>query len=408
MINPIVAAVPVFFASIGLEAFIAHRRGKHLYDLSDALTSLQLGVVSQVAGMIGKIASFGIYVAVYREYRAAAWPMDSAIAWIAALLLYDFLYYWYHRLGHEVGVMWASHVVHHSSEYYNLSTALRQTASGPLLGWMFYLPMAVLGVPPAMFATVAVIDLLYQYWVHTELVGKLGVLDRILVTPSNHRVHHGQNDYCIDRNYGGILIIWDRMFGSFAEERDDERICYGIRTPLRSFNPIWGNLHFYADLWAKSRAAPDLAQALGVWLAPPGGWHDAPLAHFDPAGFKRFAVALPGGVMPLALLNYVIGNVMLILFLTGFERFGAWQIAIYSMVIGGAALGTGGLLQSAAWARGFEMARLAAMAALWLALPGWCGFALPYAVACALALVHAGAFLWLARLAPATGGLAAS
>jgi sterol desaturase/sphingolipid hydroxylase (fatty acid hydroxylase superfamily) len=121
--------------------------------------------------------------------------------------------------------MWASHVVHHSSEYYNLSTALRQTSTGSFLGWVFYLPLAVVGVPWQMLVIVGLIDLLYQYWVHTELIGRLGVLDRILVTPSNHRVHHGQNDYCIDKNYGGILVLWDRLFGTFADERDGEKFA---------------------------------------------------------------------------------------------------------------------------------------------------------------------------------------
>ncbi|MBN0802724.1 sterol desaturase family protein, partial [Pseudomonas aeruginosa] len=140
--------------------------------------------------------------------------------------------------------------------------------------WIFYLPMAVAGVPPSVFAGVLLIDLLYQYWVHTEVIGRLGWLDRIFVTPSNHRVHHGQNDYCMDTNYGGILILWDRLFGTFAEERKDEKVIYGVRTPLQSLNPFWGNMHYYIELWQKSKATPGWRAKLGVWLAPPGGWHD--------------------------------------------------------------------------------------------------------------------------------------
>jgi sterol desaturase/sphingolipid hydroxylase (fatty acid hydroxylase superfamily) len=139
--------------------------------------------------------------------------------WVAGLVAYDFCYYWHHRLGHESAIFWASHVVHHQSQEFNLSTALRQTSSGALLGWVFYLPMAVIGFPPQVFAAAALIDLLYQYWIHTEHVGRLGWLDHVLATPSNHRVHHAVNDGYIDRNYGGILIVWDRLFGSFVEER---------------------------------------------------------------------------------------------------------------------------------------------------------------------------------------------
>ena len=219
-LNPIVYAIPVFLATILIEAGFAWWRKAKVFDLADSLTSLHFGVMSQLAGAVTKFAAFGIYVLVFDHLRVTTWSMNSLVAWTAALILYDFCYYWLHRMGHEVGVLWAAHVVHHSSEYYNLTTALRQTSSGALLGWIFYLPMAVMGVPPLMFVTVGLIDLLYQYWVHTELVGRLGPLDRILVTPSNHRVHHGQNDYCIDRNYGGILILWDRLFGTFVEERE--------------------------------------------------------------------------------------------------------------------------------------------------------------------------------------------
>jgi sterol desaturase/sphingolipid hydroxylase (fatty acid hydroxylase superfamily) len=140
--------------------------------------------------------------------------------------------------------------------------------------------MALCGVPPLVFAVVGLIDLLYQYWVHTELVRKLGWIDRVFVTPSNHRVHHGQNDYCIDRNYGGILILWDRMFGTFAEERDGERIAYGIRKPLSSYNPVWGNLHVFVDLLQRARAAPTLRDALRIWFDAPGG-RGEPVPHLD-------------------------------------------------------------------------------------------------------------------------------
>ncbi|NDD75452.1 MAG: sterol desaturase family protein, partial [Gammaproteobacteria bacterium] len=227
--NPIVYAIPVFMLTILAEAWIAQRRDIRAYDIADAITSLHFGVLSQVSSAFTKVFAFGIYVWVFESARLFTLPSDEVWVWVAALVAYDFLYYWVHRAGHEVNLVWASHQVHHSSEWYNLSTALRQTSTGALFVWPLYLPMAVLGVPPLVFGAVALIDLLYQYWVHTELVGKLGWLDRVFVTPSNHRVHHGQNDWCIDRNYGGILILWDRLFGTFAEERDDERVVYGIR-----------------------------------------------------------------------------------------------------------------------------------------------------------------------------------
>jgi len=238
MINPILYAVPVFLALIGFEIWIAYRRHDPVYRLNDALGSLTLGTVSQVVGALTKFASLGIYVFVYNHLAIFSIPMDQPLIWVGALIFYDFCYYWLHRMGHEVYVLWAAHVVHHSSEEYNLTTALRQTSSGFLLGWIFYMPMAIVGIPPVMFAIVGLIDLLYQFWIHTREIGSLGWFDKIFASPSNHRVHHGQNDYCIDRNYGGVLMIWDHMFGTFVDERPDEEIVYGIRGALKTFNPV--------------------------------------------------------------------------------------------------------------------------------------------------------------------------
>ena len=204
-------------------------------------------------------------------------PADSIAVWVGALLMYDLCYYWLHRAGHRVGVFWAAHVVHHQSEDYNLSTALRQTSSGALLGWIFYLPMAIIGVPPLVFGTVALIDLLYQFWVHTQQVGKLGWFDRWFCSPSNHRVHHAVNDRYLDRNYGGILIIWDRLFGTFHEEDDDEPCVYGTRAPLRSFNPLWANVEVYAALARDALRARSWWDKLRIWFMPPG-WRPADVA----------------------------------------------------------------------------------------------------------------------------------
>jgi alkylglycerol monooxygenase len=172
-------------------------------------------------------------------------------------------------------------VVHHQSEDYNLSTALRQTGSGWVGGWLFYLPMALLGYPPLVFGVVALIDLLYQYWVHTQHIGKLGWFDRWFCAPSNHRVHHAVNDRYLDKNYGGILIVWDRLFGSFIEEDDAEPIVYGTRGPLRSWNPLWANLQYYGDLLKDSWHARTWRDKLRVWFMHPG-WRPADVAERFP------------------------------------------------------------------------------------------------------------------------------
>ncbi len=167
----IAIATPVFFALIALEYLLGRARGRSNYRLNDAVNSLSLGVMSQVVGLFTKLLVVGIYAAVYSV--AALWqlPAEQWWVWVLAIVSYDFCYYWNHRLGHESAVFWAAHVVHHQSQEYNLSTALRQTSSGALLGWIFYLPMAIAGIPPEVFVVAAVVNLLYQYWIHTEQVG---------------------------------------------------------------------------------------------------------------------------------------------------------------------------------------------------------------------------------------------
>jgi sterol desaturase/sphingolipid hydroxylase (fatty acid hydroxylase superfamily) len=306
----IVLATPVFLGLIGIEILIGLRRGNDTYRLNDALNSIGLGIMSQLAGVFSKLMTVGIYTVVFDRVALRPLPGSAVWVWAAALVLYDFSYYWYHRLGHTVAVLWAAHVVHHQSEDYNLSTALRQTSSGWIAGWLFYLPMAVLGFPPAVFGAVALIDLLYQYWVHTQQIGKLGWFDRWFCAPSNHRVHHAVNDKYLDRNYGGIFIVWDRLFGSFQEEDDRERCIYGTRSPLRSWNPLWANLHTYVELARDSWRAQRWSDKLRVWFMHPG-WRPADVAArwpkpaFDIASLQHFDPPMPRAAKSWALLVFV-------------------------------------------------------------------------------------------------------
>jgi sterol desaturase/sphingolipid hydroxylase (fatty acid hydroxylase superfamily) len=273
----IVLATPVFLALIAVEFVFGLRRQRNTYRLNDALSSIGLGVMSQLVGVFTALITVGIYGATFTHLSLWQLPADAWWVWLVGLLFYDLCYYWHHRLGHTCALFWAAHVVHHQSEDYNLSTALRQTSGGWLFGWVFYLPMAVLGFPPLVFAVVALIDLLYQYWVHTQHIGRLGWFDRWFCAPSNHRVHHAVNQRYLDRNYGGILILWDRLFGSFQPELASEPCVYGTRGPLRSWNPVWANLQVYADLARDSWRAASWADKLRVWFAHPG-WRPAAVA----------------------------------------------------------------------------------------------------------------------------------
>ncbi|HSV53805.1 MAG TPA: sterol desaturase family protein, partial [Burkholderiaceae bacterium] len=278
----IVLATPVFFLLIAIEFAWGYAKGRNTYRLNDAVNSIGLGMLSQISAVFTRLFRVGIYTAIYSSValypNAEFWT--TWYGWLLALVFYDFCYYWLHRAGHETAIFWAAHVVHHQSQDYNLSTALRQTSSGALLGWVFYVPMAVAGVPPLVFGVVALVDLLYQFWVHTEHVPKLGWFDRWFCSPSNHRVHHAVNQRYLDRNYGGILIIWDRLFGSFKEE--DEKCVYGTRKPLNSWDPLWANAEVYWGLAKDSWHAGNWVDKLRVWFKPPG-WRPADVAERFPA-----------------------------------------------------------------------------------------------------------------------------
>ena len=286
--NAIVYAIPVFVALMALEFGVGLALGRNVYRLNDAIGSLAAGILSQISGVFTLALRVGIYLVVYQRFALFTLRADDWRVWLFAVVAYDFLYYWNHRVGHECGLFWAEHVVHHQSENFNLSTALRQTSSGALLSWIFYVPLAVAGVPPVVFIAVGLIDLLYQFWIHTELIGKLGWFDRVFASPSNHRVHHGVNDRYLDKNYGGILIVWDRLFGTFVEE--DEAPVYGVRGGLGTFDPIWANVSYYATMADMSLRARDWRDKIRAWFKPPG-WRPAnlrPVGHAPPFDVKAF------------------------------------------------------------------------------------------------------------------------
>ena len=387
--NPIVYAIPVFMITIALEAWLAHRRRIATYDVADAITSLHFGVLSQVSAVFVRALTLGVYVLVFEHLRWFTLPVDSVWVWLGALIAYDLIYYWVHRFGHETHLMWAAHQVHHSSEYFNLSTALRQTSTGAFASFPFYLPMALLGVPPMVFGAVALIDLLYQYWVHTELVRKLGWADRVFVTPSNHRVHHGQNDYCIDRNYGGIFILWDRLFGTFVEERDDEPVIYGIRKPLASYNPLWGNLHVYRDLGRRMAASGSPWAALHAMFAPPAG-SPAQRDTFDPQSFKRYAPSMTSATRAYALIQYALLIAPTTHFIAVSPTLTLGEQVAYALLILVWTVGVGWVLEGRRYARVFEWLRVGGTTAALLLMPSWFGWSADASVELMIAAIALG------------------
>ncbi len=268
MANPIALSIPGFFVLMGVELYVARRRGQAVYKAADTVNNLHLGIGQQVTGVMSLGLMFAIYVWIYDAWALTTWPMHAWWAWVLCFVVQDFLYYWFHRMSHEVSFLWAAHAVHHQSEQYNLSVALRQSWVQPFFSAWFYFPLAIMGVPPLMYATVTALNTLYQFWIHTELIGRMGWLEKIINTPSHHRVHHGTDAEYVDRNHAGMLIIWDKLFGTFIEEKQRPR--YGTLAPLRSFEPVWANVQVWRLLWHKARAAKTWSDKIAVWLKPPG------------------------------------------------------------------------------------------------------------------------------------------
>ena len=268
-------SIPIFFLLIGIELLFGYLKNKKLYRFNDALTNINLGIGSQVVGIMTKGLLFMAYLYLY-ENRLYTFE-NTWWTWILLFIGVDFFYYWFHRASHEINALWAAHIVHHQSEDYNLSVALRQSWFQGWFSWAFYLPLAVVGFDPVIFAAMVSFNTLYQFWIHTTTIKTMGPLEWIFNTPSHHRVHHGSNPKYIDRNHAGSLIIWDRMFGTFQKEEED--VVYGITSPLNSWNPVWANLHYWKDLWQLAERSKGFDKVL-VFIKPPG-WQPDYLGGFQ-------------------------------------------------------------------------------------------------------------------------------
>ena len=301
-------AVPFFLLAILIELVYGIIKKNNTYRLNDAISSLFMGSLRSANKLI--IMSFGGYIFYVIETHNDLWRMDasSPLVWIFAFVVYDFFYYWFHRMSHERQLFWASHVAHHQSEDYNLSTALRQTGTGAFVTWVFFIPVFLIGVPSYVFISVASVNLIYQFWVHSEHIPKLGWYEKFFITPSNHRVHHAQNENYIDKNYGGVFIIWDRMFGTYKEE-DHETPIYGIRGKINTFNPIWANLHIYVKMINDIWHAQSWKEKFFVPFARTG-WQPASLSipadkdDFNPTTFKKYNPEVPTKIKFYAFMQF--------------------------------------------------------------------------------------------------------
>lgn len=401
-LNIIAFAIPVFLASIVLEAVIAKRKGKRdYYFFGTALSDIATGTVFQALEVFFKFIPLLIYAWVYEHWALIDWGDNPWVIWGIGLLTVDFMYYWWHRASHVVNVFWAVHAVHHQSEDFNLAVALRQPAFEPISWFFFYIPLALIGVPVEVFLGAYALDLLYQFFIHTELVDKLPrPLEWLLNTPSHHRVHHGVQDQYLDKNYGGILVIWDRLFNTF--EPEGERVVYGTTVPLASYNPLWCNLQYFEHMAALARKATRWRDKLWVWVAHPA-WLPEGVEH-DPNEKKRLKSDKYQPAIKRQLAWYLAGHYLLIGSLMVpylmFEAQFSWgQLAAGAGVIVLSNVVFLGLVENKRWAQWLEVARGPALAGAvaYLGSNWFSGWLLAGMSAGTLVLMWASWNVWRAR-----------
>lgn len=366
-INYIQLAIPFFFLSIILEALYSALARKKWYDLHDALANIGCGSVEQVMELVYKTLIFGVYVWIFENWRLHTLPKSAIWVWVLCFILVDLGYYWFHRASHRIHLIWAGHGPHHQSEEYNLSVALRQGVVERSWSWFFWLPLALLGFDPLMYVACVQLNNIYQFFIHTKAIKSLGPLEWLMNTPSHHRVHHGKNPAYIDKNYGGMFIIWDRLFGTFEPEVEEP--VYGTVSPLRSWNPFWANAVFYADMAKYMRGLP-LSQQLQVLWRPPG-WHpDQPqptIPEVDARTYPKYRTPWPLAENLLLALSFASLLLSTTLFLEYVSKLSlSWLLLSGTALVMGY-ISIGALIEAKSWFWGFESLHLLlSLLTIWL------------------------------------------
>lgn len=365
--NPIILSIPIFFLLIFIELIYGRITHKRYYKLNDAFANISCGITEQLTGLFAKVFTIAAYHVVWTYFRV--FELQDAWFWIVLCFIgQDVLYYWAHRVSHEVNLFWTGHSVHHQSEEYNLSVALRQGAVQKVWTFYFYLPLAFLGFKTEWFILASAINLLYQFWIHTEAINKFPrFIEFIFNTPSHHRVHHGRNPKYIDKNHGGTFIIWDRIFGSFQEE--EERPVYGVTTPIHTWNPVYAHIIPFKNLFKDIVKVKGLRNKLKVLFYKPGwfpkeegGFRHPPQVSRN--SYQKYEVEVPLGLNFYLLVQYTITLVGAAIFMFNTANVSsAMQVIIVAYLIASVAV-QGGMFDAKPWAMYAEYLRLLTAPAL--------------------------------------------
>jgi len=359
-LNPIVLSIPIFFILIGIELVVERLSHRKLYRLPDAIANLSCGITSQLSGLFMRVLAIGVYEVIYSNL--AFFTLErNWMYWLVLFLLTDFAYYWAHRMSHEINLFWGGHVVHHQSEEYNLSVALRQSSFQVVWTFAFSLPIAFLGFNTLDFALISALNTLYQFWIHTETINKMGWFEYIFNTPSHHRVHHGRNPKYIDKNHAGSLIIWDKMFGTFQAE--EERPTYGITKPINSWNAVWANFSHYAEMAKEMKMIPSWGDKIKYMFKKPGWLPDylggyRPAPEVDKRTYHKYDTPHPVQLNYYVLFQYVICLGVTAFFLFKQAQFTLGEKAIATTLISIWVVNCGVLFESKKWVQYSEWIRI--------------------------------------------------
>lgn len=361
-LNPIVLSIPIFFILIGVELLVERFTHQKIYRLQDAIANLSCGITSQLSGLFLKIFGIGIYQLLFEHFAVLELDNETWWYWVLLILLVDHSYYWAHRMSHEINLFWGGHVVHHQSEEYNLSVALRQSSLQVIWTFAFSLPIAFLGFRTFDFALISAFNTLYQFWIHTETIGKLPRwIEFIFNTPSHHRVHHGRDPKYIDKNHAGSLIIWDRMFGTFQEE--EEKPTYGITRPLNSWNPIYANVSHYIHMRDDLVRIPRWSDRIRYLFKKPGwlpdylgGYRPAPAV--DKATYQKYDPPSTMLLNTYVLFQYAIALGGTSFFLFNASKLGTTAQAFVTILISIMVVNCGVLFEQRPWVRWSEWIRV--------------------------------------------------
>lgn len=315
-LSPVTLSIPIFIILIIIELSYEWYTGKHTYRFKDAIANILAGVMQQILKLILKI---GAYTYVFRLFHFFDIPANW-MSGIALVFLYDFCYYWRHRMAHEVSLFWGGHVVHHQSEDFNLSVALRQSSTSFLWAFPFYLPLALIGFDPMQLAFVAGINLIYQFWIHTEHIDRMPAwFEAVMNSPAHHRVHHGKDPKYIDKNHAGMFIIWDKLFGTFQEE--EEKVNYGVTVPAATWNPVYANFKHYVYIFRTLANVRSISDGLKVLFFKPGWQPDYMGGSITPIEVDPKYQKFNNGVSGWKAQSYVTLNFIVLLIVTTFVLF---------------------------------------------------------------------------------------